>query len=119
MLVGAFEAKTRDGKYPLIRSSNYGEGVTIVAPGYEIRSTVPGGYDVMGGTSQSAPIVAGGLGFLWSLDKTLTSDQLKQILIKTSTEVAYDLVEGRPADKRQTYPIFNLLEAVKFVLKDG
>lgn len=119
VLVGAFEEKTRDGKYPLIRSSNYGEGVTIVAPGYEIRSTVPGGYDVMGGTSQSAPIVAGGLGFLWSLDKTLTSDQLKQILIKTSTEVAYDLVEGRPADKRQTYPIFNLLEAVKFVLKDG
>lgn len=119
VLVGAFEEKTRDGKYPLIRSSNYGEGVTIVAPGYEIRSTVPGGYEVMGGTSQSAPIVAGGLGFLWSLDKTLTSDQLKQILIKTSTEVAYDLVEGRPADKRQTYPIFNLLEAVKFVQKDG
>ncbi|NLA80673.1 MAG: S8/S53 family peptidase [Chloroflexi bacterium] len=119
VLVGASGKKDSSGRYPLLLASNYGESVTIVAPGDYVRSTVPGGYDLMGGTSQSAPVVAGGLGFLWSLDKTLTSDQLKQILIKSSTEVAHDLVEGRPADKRQTYPIFNLLEAVKFVLKDG
>ncbi len=40
-------------------TSNYGEGLDIVAPGVNIYSTIIGGYDNMDGTSMACPYVAG------------------------------------------------------------
>ena len=39
--------------------SNYGKWEDVLAPGSAIMSTVPGGYEIMGGTSMASPVVAG------------------------------------------------------------
>ena len=117
VIVSASEKKNADGKYPLLDGSNYGEKVDIVAPGDDILSSVPGGYDNGSGTSEAAPVVTGAFGLLWSLNKDLTSGELKEILVKSATESAHNLSLSRPVDKRLTYPILNLFEAVKMVQK--
>lgn len=117
VIVSESEKKNADGKYPLLDGSNYGEKVDIVAPGDDILSSVPGGYDKGSGTSEAAPVVTGALGLLWSLNPELKSGELKDILIKSATETAHNLSLSRPVDKRLTYPILNLFEAVKMVQK--
>ena len=39
--------------------SNYGDWADVCAPGSEIYSTVPGGFEYMDGTSMASPVVAG------------------------------------------------------------
>lgn len=59
--------KNSSGRYELAEGSNYGDSVTIVAPGMDINSTIPGGYMIQVETSQSAPIVSGTLAMIWSI----------------------------------------------------
>jgi subtilisin family serine protease len=47
----------KDGK--LTNFSSYGPGVVCCAPGYQMLSTIPGGYGLMSGTSMATPCVAG------------------------------------------------------------
>ncbi len=56
--------KPKSGNYKLTDFSNYGDNVSIAAPGREIFSTIvtgglDGSYGNMGGTSMASPIVAG------------------------------------------------------------
>lgn len=43
----------------LTNFSSYGPGVVCCAPGYQMLSTIPGGYGLMSGTSMATPCVAG------------------------------------------------------------
>ena len=67
--------------------SNYGKKeVDVFAPGVNIYSTVPGGntYRSMSGTSMAAPVTSGVAAFLLSYYPSLTPQQLKQVIEKST-----------------------------------
>ncbi|MEM9008948.1 MAG: S8 family serine peptidase, partial [Cyanobacteria bacterium P01_F01_bin.86] len=69
--------------------SNYGAStVDITAPGVDIVSTVPGGYDTFSGTSMATPHVAGVAALLLAQDPNLTPQEVRQILIDSADPVA-------------------------------
>jgi subtilase family serine protease len=53
----------------------------ISAPGDGILSAVPGGYDIMSGTSMATPHITGAVAVLRSIDPGLTVDQLESMLM--------------------------------------
>lgn len=91
-----------DGKtYTMTQYSNYGDRVSIVAPGgngeldnvsddyTQIYSTLPGPnnneYGYMSGTSMAAPIVTGVTALVWAANPSLTPKEVKDIIISTAT----------------------------------
>ncbi len=118
VIAGSSGKKDAEGKYTYSDGTNFGDSITVLAPGDDIVSTAPGGgYMLMSGTSQAAPVVSAALGFLWSLDNNLTSGELKQLLIDSSTEEIVDHRSIGLTERRRNYPLLNLHEAVKRVLK--
>jgi subtilisin family serine protease len=62
--------------------TNYGrESVDLAAPGVDILSTFPGGYEVWDGTSMAAPLVAGTAGLVKSLHPEYSPSQLRGALM--------------------------------------
>jgi hypothetical protein len=67
--------------------SNYGSLSTVSAPGVSIYSTVgENGYATMDGTSMGAPIVAGAVALMKSINNTITNKQIICILQSTGLE---------------------------------
>jgi subtilase family serine protease len=64
----------------------------ISAPGDGVFSSIPGGYDLMSGTSMAAPHVSGAVAVLRAINPALTVDQLEAAL----TTGALDLGEPGP-----------------------
>lgn len=61
----------------------------ISAPGVSVLSTVPGGkWTYMDGTSMSAPIVAGAVALIKSIDATLTNGEIVDVLHSTAQPLA-------------------------------
>lgn len=61
---------------------------TVSAPGAKVYGEIPGGdAALVDGTSFSAPIVAGAVGLMKSLDATLTTTQISEILCSTGVPV--------------------------------
>ncbi len=86
--------------YNLSPFSNYGELVDVVAPGSDIYSTCPDNkYDSKSGTSMATPHVSGVAALAWSINPSLTSAQVKE-MIMTQADL-YALRKGT------TYPILN------------
>ncbi len=69
--------------------SNYGlNSVPIAAPGTNILSTFPGdAYQVLNGTSMSAPFVSGALAVLKSEFPSMTAPQMKSVLLHSADPV--------------------------------
>jgi len=74
--------------------SSFGETVDIFAPGFQNLTTVRtgkggtqfnGDYDKLNGTSFAAPLVAGVAGLLLSKNSDLTNEELRGILVSTTT----------------------------------
>lgn len=104
MIVGSCNKYMQYSSY-----ASAGEAVDIVAPGESICSTgYTKKYEYMSGTSMSAPFVAGSAALLLSIDDSLTCEQVKDILIKTSSET----VKAYGFD----YPLLNIGNAVDYVL---
>lgn len=81
--VGATNSDDRKANY-----SSFGSTVDVMAPGTSIRSTMPatsGSYGNQSGTSMAAPIVAGLLGLMKSVNPCLTPDEL-EIALKQSCD---------------------------------
>jgi subtilisin family serine protease len=66
----------------------------IVAPGVDIRSSVPGGYASLPGTSMAGPHVAGVVALLWSADPALIGDvdRTEALLAETAQALTVDAV---------------------------
>ncbi|MGG1554857.1 S8 family serine peptidase [Paenibacillus ferrarius] len=66
--------------------SSTGNELDLVAPGEEITSTTKdGNYGVQSGTSMAAPHVTGAAALLWSSNRQLSSEQVKDKLLETAT----------------------------------
>lgn len=113
VIVGASEPRLPSGRYAYQEGSSYGPLVTLAAPGKDINSSVPGGYHLMGGTSQAAPVAAGALGLIWSVRPELSAGEVKRILTQSARETAEDISPLGPKERRRLYPVVNMLEAVK------
>jgi len=65
--------------------SNYGTGLAVMAPGYNIYSTSPGGaFKTMSGTSMASPHVAGVMGLMRSFDRNISVADATRILKSTA-----------------------------------
>ena len=68
--------------------SNYGSYTDVSAPGVDILSTMGNGkYETMSGTSMAAPIVAGAVALIKSVNRPLSTAQIRTILQETGIEV--------------------------------
>ena len=69
--------------------SNYGnQNVDIFAPGQDVVSTtIESEYEISQGTSFAAPVVSGVAALVWSYYPELTAIQMKEILIKSATNM--------------------------------
>ena len=92
----AVGASSRGENAPRIDYSNFGDGLTLMAPSefnttlsvpneniHDYYTDVNRGFT---GTSAAAPIVSGIASLLWSMNETLTADQIKSILSQTATD---------------------------------
>ena len=60
--------------------SDYGADIDIIAPGKCIRSTVPGGYGTMSGTSMATPTVTGAIALYRSTHPYATPAEVRVVL---------------------------------------
>lgn len=82
--------------------SNYGKKeVDVFAPGVNIYSSIPGGntYGNASGTSMASPVTAGVAAFLLEYFPTLTPQQVKQVIEKSS--VAPSIKAEEPGSDRE------------------
>ena len=66
--------------------SNFGDAVTIAAPGEQILAvniSDPSGYGLVNGTSYAAPMVTGGVALLKAIDPDATPEEVKKLLAET------------------------------------
>lgn len=128
MIVGAIE---QDGKdYKLCDKdnimgflsgfdSNYGDGISIVAPGMDIYSCsemggLNGNYVSLFGTSMAAPIVSGVASLVWSINPGFSADEVKEIVCTSTNKNASSSNEN---DSRESYPIVNAKLAVEEAIR--
>jgi len=99
MTVGASSWKT--GKDLTASFSNYGQyNVDIFAPGVDIYSTYPDNtYKAVDGTSMASPLVAGVAALVMMYYPELTSLEVKQILMETSTKPENEIVVKPGSDE--------------------
>ena len=94
-------------------TSSESEAVTIVAPGsITIQSWNAQGPASFGGTSAAAAVVSGALSNALSIRPGLTSDQLKEILVKTAVKIPSSLekVKKNGAGMVNAYKIARVAE---------
>ncbi|HEU4993589.1 MAG TPA: S8 family peptidase [Gemmatimonadaceae bacterium] len=88
--------------------SNYGQNqVDVFAPGVDIYSTVPKGYDKESGTSMASPVVAGLAALIMSYYPQLTAAEVKRAILESSTKYP-NLRVLRPGEGSDKVPFSTL-----------
>ena len=92
--------KQHDPLYHKAEFSNFGSQTSISAPGVDIISSVHRNeYQSMNGTSMAAPIVAGAVGLLKSVNPNLTPIQIRDILQTTGEPTQGNIAKLLQLDK--------------------
>jgi subtilisin family serine protease len=84
---GAIAIGAVDSSNNVVYFSGRGPALDIVAPGYNIYSTVIGGYGRMSGTSMATPHVSGVVALLVNTNPSLTTSDIKTALYNTAKPV--------------------------------
>ena len=84
---GAIAVGAVDSNNNVVYFSGRGPALDMVAPGYNIYSTLIGGYGRMSGTSMATPHVSGVVALLLQADSSLTTDKIKTALYNTASPV--------------------------------
>lgn len=113
--------------------SNYGSKVDVSAPGVNIYSTMPNDtYGFLDGTSMASPHAAGVAALIWSRNKNLSNQEVRQILQNNTDNIdaknpgfvgklgkgrlnAYLAVSNTPAPKIK----YNILKKIPFPQKNN
>lgn len=99
------------GPYKLADFSNHGPLVEIAAPGVDVTTlNGQGNKEWASGTSVSAPLVTGAAGLLFSFDPTLTTGEVKALLIEGARAGGRHVPNPGTAG---TIPILNVHESLK------
>ena len=87
---GAFDANNAIASFSSRGAGENGDiKPNIAAPGVNVRSSIPGGYDVFSGTSMASPHTAATVALMWSASPALQGDvaATKQLLDDTAIDV--------------------------------
>jgi subtilisin family serine protease len=100
--------------------SNYSHTlVDVFAPGVDILSTIPGGYEKDSGTSMASPVVAGLAALLMDYFPELTAADVKRIILASAVRHSDQIVQrpgggtARFGDLSVTGGVVNAYEAIK------
>lgn len=118
MIVGAVDNKQKKGEWQLAKRSNYGDAITVCAPGIKVFSTtvmggINGNYANASGTSVSAPIVTGITAMVWSINPDMNAKKVKEIIQQTADIT----VLSRKKEDKGEYKMINASKAVEEALK--
>jgi subtilisin family serine protease len=87
--LGVLAVAAVDGVNRKAEFSNYGEHVSLTAPGVDITSTIPGGgYGRADGTSFAAPMVAASAALYWSTRPGATATDVRTRVLQSSLNIA-------------------------------
>jgi subtilisin family serine protease len=107
---GAFTVAAINPNYKTAYFSDYGNSIKVSAPGVQILSTVPGGYEAWDGTSMAAPIVTGIAAMVKAENPNLSPSQIQDILDSTAKDI---MSKGK--DLQSGYGLINAYDAIKKV----
>ena len=86
IVVTAADLEDSSPSYAVRPGSNWGSRVDLIAPGESILSCMPGNkYGQLGGTSMAAPHVSAAAALCFSLNPSLTGEQVKDILLRSAS----------------------------------
>jgi thermitase len=108
--------------------SVYGSYVDIAAPGVSIYSALPyDGYGYKDGTSMATPFASGLAALVWSVDRTLSNDQVENIIESTAVDLGspgrddyfgWGRINALAAVQRAAFPALALSTNATFFLAD-
>lgn len=107
---GAFTVAAMSYNYKKASFSDYGSCIKVSAPGVEILSTVPGGYEAWDGTSMAAPVATGIAAMVKAEDPNLSPSQIEDVLDSTAKDI---MSKGK--DKQSGYGLIDAYNAIKKV----
>lgn len=107
---GAFTVAAMSYNYKKASFSDYGNCIKVSAPGVEILSTVPGGYEAWDGTSMAAPVATGIAAMVKAEDPNLSPSQIEDVLDSTAKDI---MSKGK--DKQSGYGLIDAYNAIKKV----
>ncbi|MBC6470985.1 S8 family serine peptidase [Actinomadura alba] len=98
---GAFDVNNTIASFSSRGSGENGEiKPNLAAPGVNVRSSIPGGYDSFSGTSMASPHTAATVALMWSASPAIRNDiaATEQLLDQTAVDVDNTTCGGTAAD---------------------